>query len=174
MGSAPFQLPTSRQPAAFAMKTVAPALALAALLSMTTADSADAQSIGSFSDWANDYELYIADWETNWYTIVTWKDGSTTEYWSYSEKGAKEWSTWLHLHLSDVADTDIVSRLEPGEWEYYDTFDTYAQANAAASEMQYFGFATDIRSILVNEIHKTPNKLNPDLELRTTPTLSTK
>jgi hypothetical protein len=141
------------------MKTLASTFALALILSVCSTGSARAQSVGSLGDWLNDYELFVAEYQTNWYTIVTWDDGTLSEYRSYSEKGAQEWAFWLELHIIEVDDIEIVSVEELGEWTYIDTFGTYNAAVAEAADWEADGFETDIRSIRVNDI--SPSRYQP-------------
>lgn len=132
------------------MKHVTHSLALAAVLTLFSAGSASAQSIGSIGDYYNDYEVHVAEWQTNWYVIVTWDDGTVTEYRTYSEQGAKGWAIWLLLHVVEVHDVDVVSRAELSNWVYIDTFGTYSLAVAEATAWQADGYETDIRAIRVN------------------------
>lgn len=136
------------------MKTFAPAFALATFLSLFGTSTANAQM--SLGDYYNDYELYVADYETKWFTIVTWTDGTTSEYRSSSQQGAEDFAVWLYLHISTVKHIDIVDREELGDWIYIDTFGTYYAASIEASFWGANGYETDIRSIRVNDIYSTP------------------
>ncbi len=156
------------------MKNFAQVLTLAIILTTLGTSSTQAQSVGSLGDWMNDYELYVADWKTNWYTVVTWDNGSVSEYRSSSQSGAQQWATWLYLHIVEVEDIDIVSREELSEWEYIDTYGTYLQASAAAAEYESFGYETDIRSIQVNSIEATTYRPSLRYAPKIYPTLSTK
>jgi hypothetical protein len=147
------------------MKTLATCFALTLLLTMCGASTARAQSVGSLADYLNDYELYVAQYETNWYTIVTWTDGTQTEYRSYSQQGAQQRAIWLHLHLIEVADTEIVSRVELSEWEYVDAFGTYNLAIDEAIEWEADGYETDIRAIRVKSITPSPYRPISNLSL---------
>lgn len=156
------------------MKALAARIILTLLLTACAAGTARAQSVGSYTDYINDYELYVAQHETHWYTIVTWADGTVTEYRSFSQKGAQEWAIWLHQHIIEVADTEIVSRVELSEWGYIDTFATYSLAVAEAILWEDDGYETDIRAIRVNTITPTRSsalstypslKLDPSLNV---------
>jgi hypothetical protein len=138
------------------MKSLATAFAFALILTTCGTGSARAQSAGSLADWLNDYELYVAEYQTNWYTVVTWDDGTVTEYWSYSQESAQSWAIWLYLRIVEVHDIEIVSRVELSEWEYVDTFGTYSAALAEAIGWEADGFETDIRAIRVNDV--TPSR----------------
>lgn len=151
------------------MKTLASTFALAVILTTCGTGSAQAQSVGSLGDWLNDYELYVAEYQTNWYTVVTWDDGTVTEYRSFSEQGAEDWAVWLYLHLVEVDDIEIVSREELGDWTCVDTFGTYSMAVAEAVEWEADGFETDIRSIRVNDISPSRyQSINTDLYTKPT------
>lgn len=155
------------------MKTLTSTFALAVILTTCGTGSAHAQSVGSLGDWLNDYELYVAEYQTNWYTVVTWDDGTVSEYSSFSEESAQDWAVWLYLHLVEVDDIEIVSRYELGEWTCIDTFDTYSMAVAEAIEWEADGFETDIRSIRVNDIY--PSRYQAiNTNLYTSPTYSIK
>lgn len=155
------------------MKTLASTFALAVILTTCGAGSAHAQSTGSLGDWLNDYELYVADYQTNWYTVVTWDDGTVSEYRSYSEEAAEDWAVWLWLHIAEVDDIEILSRYELGEWEYVDTFGTYSAAVDEAIDWEADGFETDIRSIRVNDIYQNSYE-SIETNLYTKPTYSLK
>ena len=105
------------------MRTLLATLAL----TLVAASQAPAQTVsGSVSDYSFDYDLYAAEWETNWYTIVLWDNGTVSEYWSASPESANQFAIWLWLHYVEVKDIDIISRVEPGEWQYVSTFDKRA------------------------------------------------
>lgn len=147
------------------MRTLLATLAL----TLVAATQAPAQTVsGSVSDYSFDYDLYAAEWETNWYTIVLWDNGTVSEYWSASPESANQFAIWLWLHYVEVKDIDIISRVEPGEWQYVDTFDKRADAEAAADILEADGLATDIRSVAVSfnyangpYLHKYPPKIYP-------------
>ena len=144
------------------------AFALTAALTLVAGTQAHAQSISFNPDIIYDYDLYAAEWETNWYTIVLWDDGTVSEYGSYSQQGAQNFAIWLYLHIVEVRDIDIISRVEPGEWQFVGRFGTRAAAEDVEDDLQADGLATDIRLVPVTlnyadgpYLHRYPSKIYP-------------
>jgi hypothetical protein len=152
------------------MKSFSAFLTFCALLACS-GESAEAQSIGNYTDWAYDYEVYITDYETAWFTVVTWTDGSVSEYRYTTYESAQDFAIWLYLHIVEVDEIDIVPRAVLGEWEYVGTCGTYSQAVAEADGWEYDGYETDIRAVKVNTIELSPKLPIRKLAPKITPTL---
>ncbi|MFQ5730691.1 MAG: hypothetical protein ACE5KM_01930 [Planctomycetaceae bacterium] len=120
------------------------AVVLAAPLSLQAGPSGVSDdSIEDIADVYYDWEVWVSEPVTVYLVKVkTLKGPNQTRSFDTLEE-AVEYAAYMELH-SNVYDTDIVEDTVLGPWEYFDTFDKRADAEALAAKAASFGLYTKI------------------------------
>jgi hypothetical protein len=94
-----------------------------------------------------DYEVWAAPQETHWYVVAEYKDGSVSEYRCVTEDSAKQFQLWLYFHIAELKKATVVSRVEAGDYVFFQSFDKRADAQNLAALLQSVGLYVEIRSV---------------------------
>lgn len=149
------------------MRSVVPAIALAAFALLATEAKAQFQSIGSVTsphimDAANDYDLYIAlpGTDTGWYILWTYPDGTTQLSYAFATeakaKNHHDYLMWFgfdprggYMQPGNVPIAEFIEGPRDPDWQYYGRYDTLSAAEDVADWLRDFGLLSDIRGVSV-------------------------
>lgn len=98
------------------------------------------------NDVYSDWEVWIAEPMTVYVVKVQYLNGHTETEWFDTAEEAVEFAAYMDSK-SGVYNVVIVEHTGPGPWEFLNTFDTRADAQAAAAKAASFGFYTSIERI---------------------------
>lgn len=98
-------------------------------------------------DLTYDFEVWAADYETNWYLTIHYADGGTSTHVFKTYQGALDVAAYYAFHVVQAVDFDIDPVYELGDFLFVETFDLRADAEDLRDLLEGIGLVVDIRWI---------------------------